>query len=239
MATGSPLFVADAAASPHCDRRITELLGAASVLFHPIADSTGVRGALAISWPQPRAAITDGELLLIGVLAGEAAIAMQRADLLGRLDELTRTDELTGLPNRRAWDELLTHELAVAERQAKLVSVAMLDLDFFKKYNDERGHLAGDRLLRAAAASWQSTLRTTDVLARWGGEEFALLLPGCDGAGAAALVERLRGTLPDGVTFSAGVATSDGRTAPRALVDAADQALYLAKAGGRDRVVVG
>jgi diguanylate cyclase (GGDEF)-like protein len=164
---------------------------------------------------------------------------MQRADLLGRLDELTRTDELTGLPNRRAWDELLTHELAIGERHGVPVSVAMLDLDFFKRYNDERGHLAGDRLLRAAAAAWQSALRATDVLARWGGEEFAVLLPGCDGAGAAALIERLRGTLPDGVTFSAGVATADGTTAARALVDAADQALYVAKQAGRDRVVVG
>jgi diguanylate cyclase (GGDEF)-like protein/PAS domain S-box-containing protein len=239
MTTGQPLFVADASASPHCDRRIIALLGAASVLFVPIADRSGVRGALAVSWPTPRAEATEGDLLLVGVLAGEAAIAMQRADLLGRLDELTRTDELTGLPNRRAWDELLTHELATAERLGNSVSVAMLDLDFFKRYNDEHGHLAGDRLLRAAAAVWQSSLRTTDVLARWGGEEFALMLPGCDGAGAAALIERLRGSLPDAVTFSAGVATSDGRTAPRALVDAADQALYLAKAGGRDRVVVG
>ncbi|WP_272474353.1 sensor domain-containing diguanylate cyclase [Baekduia alba] len=239
MTTGQPLFVPDARESPHCDRRIIELLGAASVLFMPIADRTGVRGALAVSWPAARAEATDGDLLLVGVLAGEAAIAMQRADLLGRLDELTRTDELTGLPNRRAWDELLTHELALTERHGGAVSVAMLDLDFFKRYNDEHGHLAGDRLLRAAAAAWQSMLRTTDILARWGGEEFALMLPGCDGAGAAALIERLRGTLPDGVTFSAGVATSDGRTAPRALVDAADQALYLAKAGGRDRVVVG
>jgi diguanylate cyclase (GGDEF)-like protein/PAS domain S-box-containing protein len=239
MKTGRPLFVPDARDSPHCDRRIIELLGAVSVWFHPIADASGTRGVLAISWPRPRAEVTDGDALLIGVLAGEAAIAMQRADLLGRLDELTRTDELTGLPNRRAWDELLTHELATAERHGPPVSVAMLDLDFFKKYNDEHGHLAGDRLLRAAAAAWQGTLRAADVLARWGGEEFALLLPGCDGAGAAALIERLRGTLPDGVTFSAGVATADGQTAPRALVDAADQALYLAKAGGRDRVVVG
>ncbi|MCW2986930.1 MAG: hypothetical protein JWR63_4500 [Conexibacter sp.] len=239
MRTGRPLFVADALTSPHCDRRIIELLGAASVLFHPISDAHGVRGALAISWPHARAEIPEGDVMMIGVLAGEAALAMQRADLLGRLDELTRTDELTGLPNRRAWDELLTHELAVAVRHAKPVSVAMLDLDFFKRYNDARGHLAGDRLLRAAAATWQTSLRATDVLARWGGEEFALLLPGCDAEGAAALIERLRGSLPDGVTFSAGVASSDGTDAPRTLIDAADQALYQAKAGGRDRVVVG
>lgn len=237
METGQPLFVADAADSPHCDRRIIALLGARSVLFHPIADAQGVRGALAISWPERREAIDDGDLMMIGVLAGEAALAMQRADLLGRLDELTRTDELTGLPNRRAWDELLTHELAVAERHGKPLSVAMLDLDHFKKYNDRHGHLAGDRLLRAAAAAWGSSLRATDVLARWGGEEFALLLPGCDAHGAAALIERLRGSLPDGVTFSAGVVSSDGHDQARALMDAADRALYQAKADGRDRVV--
>jgi diguanylate cyclase (GGDEF)-like protein/PAS domain S-box-containing protein len=244
MRTGTPLFVADAAESPHCDRRIIRVLEAKSVLFIPIGESAlgggaGARGALAISWPAARSSATDHDMLLVGVLAGEAAIAMERADLLGRLDELTRTDELTGLPNRRAWDELLVQELAVAERHGAALSVAMLDLDFFKRYNDEHGHLAGDRLLRAAAAAWQATLRSSDVLARWGGEEFALMLPGCDGAGAAALIERLRGTLPDNVTFSAGVATSDGRTAPRALIDAADQALYSAKANGRDRVVIG
>jgi diguanylate cyclase (GGDEF)-like protein/PAS domain S-box-containing protein len=241
MRTGTPLFVAEAADSPHCDRRIITLLGAKSVLFVPVGshEAGTARGALAISWPASRSFVTDNDMLLVGVLAGEAAIAMQRADLLGRLDELTRTDELTGLPNRRAWDELLVQELAVAERHGLALSVAMLDLDFFKRYNDEHGHLAGDRLLRAAAAAWQAELRSSDVLARWGGEEFALMLPGCDGAGAARLVERLRGTLPDNVTFSAGVATSDGRTAPRALIDAADQALYSAKANGRDRVVVG
>ncbi|HEV7753156.1 MAG TPA: diguanylate cyclase [Baekduia sp.] len=239
METGEPLFVADALTSPHCDRRIVELVGAQSVLFCPIADATGVRGALAISFPEPGAHLTDGDHLLIGVLAGEAALAMQRADLLGRLDELTRTDELTGLPNRRAWDELLTHELAAARRNGKPLAVAMLDLDFFKHYNDENGHLAGDHLLRRAAHAWSHDLRATDVLARWGGEEFALLLPGCDGPHAATLIERLRGTLPDGVTFSAGVSCTDGSTAPRTLVDAADQALYLAKANGRDRVVVG
>ena len=172
------------------------------------------------------------------VLADEAAVAMQRADLLARLDELTRTDDLTGLPNRRAWDELLRHELASAQRHGHPLSVAMLDLDHFKRYNDERGHLAGDQLLRQAATVWTQQLRATDVLARWGGEEFALLLPACDGHEAAHLVERLRGTLPHHITFSAGIATGDGSEAPRSLLDAADAALYEAKAGGRDQIVV-
>jgi diguanylate cyclase (GGDEF)-like protein/PAS domain S-box-containing protein len=239
METGEPLFVADALTSPHCDRRLIDLLQARSVLFWPIADAGGARGALAISFPEPLAELGEGDDLLIGVLADEAALAMQRADLLGRLDELTRTDDLTGLPNRRAWDELLTHELASARRHGTPVAVAMLDLDFFKRYNDDHGHLAGDHLLRRAAHAWLQNLRATDVLARWGGEEFALLLPGCDAEAAATLIERLRGTTADGVTFSAGVCATDGSAAPRTLIDAADQALYSAKADGRDRVVVG
>ena len=168
---------------------------------------------LAIAWAEPREEIDDSDMMMIGVLVGEAALAMQRADLLGRLDELTRTDELTGLPNRRAWDELLRHELATGERLGTPLSVAMLDLDHFKAYNDLHGHLAGDRLLRAAAAAWSGSLRGTDVLARWGGEEFAVLLPACDATGATALIERLRGTLPDGVTFSAGVVATSARAA--------------------------
>ncbi|HEY4095021.1 MAG TPA: diguanylate cyclase, partial [Baekduia sp.] len=239
METGEPLFVADATTSPHCDARLIAQLGARSVLFWPIADAGGARGALAISFPEPLAALADGDDVLVGVLAGEAALAMQRADLLGRLDELTRTDELTGLPNRRAWDELLTHELAAARRHGKPLSVAMLDLDFFKRYNDEHGHLAGDHMLRRSAHAWVQDLRASDVLARWGGEEFALLLPDCDAECARALIDRLRGSTPDGATFSAGVCATDGTMAARTLIDAADQALYLAKANGRNRVVVG
>jgi diguanylate cyclase (GGDEF)-like protein len=164
---------------------------------------------------------------------------MQRADLLARLDELTRTDELTGLPNRRAWDDVFERELAAARRHGQPLSVAMLDLDHFKAYNDRHGHLAGDGLLRDAAAAWLQHLRASDVLARWGGEEFVLLLPGTTAPQAAELVLRLRGLLPDNVTFSAGVAASDGSVSARALLNAADQALYDAKAAGRDRVVIG
>jgi diguanylate cyclase (GGDEF)-like protein/PAS domain S-box-containing protein len=236
--SGRPLFVADAATSPHCDPRVVQITGARSVHFQPIAGGRGVRGVLALTWPEPLAALPEDVGSLLEVLADEAAIAMHRADLLARLDELTRTDELTGLPNRRAWDEVLARELESARRHGHPLSVAMLDLDRFKDYNDEHGHLAGDRLLRRAADHWQAALRVTDVLARWGGEEFALLLPGCDGESAEALIERLRGGLPGGVTFSAGVAGWDRHIGGRALVDQADRALYDAKAAGRDRVVI-
>ena len=234
LATGEPLFVADAADSPHCDSQIISTIGAASVLFVPIDR----RGVLAVGWQERLSEISKEQRLLMGVLADEAAVAMQRADLLNRLDELTRTDELTGLPNRRAWDELLTHELASAKRHGKPLSLAMLDLDHFKRYNDEHGHLAGDRLLRDAAHAWQKNLRATDVLARWGGEEFALLLPACGARDAATLIERLRALMPGGVTFSAGVTTTDGSAPARALLNTADQALYDAKANGRDRIEI-
>ena len=112
----------------------------------------------------------------------------------------------------------------------------MLDLDHFKRYNDEHGHLAGDRLLQSAADAWRSALRQTDLIARWGGEEFVALLPNCDAANGRALVERLRGSLPDGVTFSAGVADWDGVATVDEFTDVADEALYAAKHGGRDRV---
>jgi diguanylate cyclase (GGDEF)-like protein/PAS domain S-box-containing protein len=240
MRVGQALFVADAVASPRVDARMVALLGAASAHFQPIEGPDGPRGVLAVSWSTPMTELSHDAALLLEVLAAEAATALERDALLRRLEGLSRTDELTGLPNRRAWDELLARERAVAARTGRPLSVAMLDLDCFKAYNDLHGHLAGDRLLRAAAAAWQSSLRETDLLARWGGEEFVLLLPGCDLASAGLLIERLRGQLPDAVTFSAGVASWDPLAAASAddLVAAADAALYAAKEGGRDRVVL-
>ena len=112
--------------------------------------------------------------------------------------------------------------------------VALLDLDHFKHYNDEHGHLAGDRLLKAAAAAWEHRLRRTDLLARYGGEEFAILLPDCGLGDAMEIAERLRTAQPEG-TCSIGVADWDGRQDGDALLARADRALYAAKAGGRDQ----
>jgi diguanylate cyclase (GGDEF)-like protein len=112
--------------------------------------------------------------------------------------------------------------------------VALLDLDHFKAYNDRHGHQAGDRLLKAAAAAWQSRLRKTDLLARYGGEEFAVLLPDCGLDNAMEIAERLRTAQPEG-TCSIGVAAWDGHEAAAQLVARADRALYAAKEGGRNR----
>ena len=166
-----------------------------------------------------------------------ATIASEREELLGLLEVVARTDELTGLPNRRAWEEALTRELARAERAGTPLCVGFIDLDCFKRFNDEHGHPAGDRLLKQLAAAWREELRSTDVVARYGGEEFSVALPGCDLDDAQTLIERLRSVVPEGETCSAGIAFWDGQEAGEALLGRADKALYAAKAAGRDRTV--
>jgi len=114
----------------------------------------------------------------------------------------------------------------------------MLDLDLFKRYNDRRGHAAGDALLRGAAQAWSRQLRPTDLIARYGGEEFSLLLPACDSDQAALLVDRMRGLVPDHQTFSAGIATWDQEESAAEIMQRADQALLQAKKAGRNRSMI-
>jgi diguanylate cyclase (GGDEF)-like protein len=127
--------------------------------------------------------------------------------------------------------------MARARRSANPLCVAILDLDYFKAYNDERGHQAGDRLLKQSTAAWSNELRASDILARYGGEEFTVALPGCTLADAKSIVERLRSAMPAGQTVSAGVACWNGLESAEELVGRADAALYEAKRTGRDRLV--
>lgn len=178
----------------------------------------------------------------------------QLDQLNDELAQLSVTDELTGLANRRQFDRRLAEEHARAARHGLSLALVLLDVDYFKAYNDEHGHQAGDRCLREVASLLLETARRpSDLAARWGGEEFALLLPHDDARGALALAESLllqleRLHLPHGrspvaphVTISAGVAAINapqpGDT-PAALVERADAALYRAKREGRARAVL-
>jgi diguanylate cyclase (GGDEF)-like protein len=174
---------------------------------------------------------------VVELLAAEAAVVLQRGELLERLEAMARTDDLTGLPNRRAWEDQLPREMARAQRDGRELSVAMLDLDRFKTYNDRFGHQAGDRLLKQAAGAWSGVLRTTDLLARYGGEEFALALSSGVPQADTRVIERLREVTPEGVTCSAGLVRWDGKESAEDLLGRADAALYSAKRAGRDRVV--
>ncbi|MCY1139488.1 GGDEF domain-containing protein [Actinoplanes sp. Pm04-4] len=150
--------------------------------------------------------------------------------------ELARCDELTGLPNRRAWNDELPRALESARRDGRPVSVAVLDLDRFKLFNDTFGHPAGDRLLKSAAAAWHGSLRAVDTLARYGGEEFVVLLPNAGETEACRVIERVLAATPLEQTFSAGVAVWDGRETSDELIERADAALYRAKANGRNQI---
>jgi diguanylate cyclase (GGDEF)-like protein len=155
-----------------------------------------------------------------------------------RLQVFAGTDPLTGAANRRAWDEELAAGLVRASRDGLPLAAALIDLDDFKGFNDRFGHQAGDRLLKEAAAAWRNTLRASDVLARIGGDEFAVLLPGGPLDMAATIAERLRGAVPETAGCSVGVAVWNGREAGPQFVARADRALYDAKERGRDCVVV-
>jgi diguanylate cyclase (GGDEF)-like protein len=158
--------------------------------------------------------------------------------LMEQLTQLAREDSLTGVANRRTLDERLPQEMARAGRHRYALTVVMIDLDHFKRFNDRRGHAAGDALLRNAAQAWQRQLRPSDLLARYGGEEFTLVLPACDEEQAERMVERLQPLMPERQTFSAGIATWNGMDAAQELLAAADRALLQAKRAGRNRVVI-
>jgi diguanylate cyclase (GGDEF)-like protein len=201
-----------------------------SVLSEPVHRGDEVVGTLVVGWARPPADLRRSTGL-VRLLAAEAAVVIERAELLGRLTQIAMTDALTGLPNRRAWDARLEQAI----RGAEAVCVAILDLDRFKDYNDDHGHQAGDRLLKEAAAAWRAQLRPTDTVARYGGDEFVVLLQGDDLEAARAVVDRLRAVTPHGHTCSAGIARRENDEDAAGLVRRADQALYQAKRAGRNR----
>nr|WP_281273514.1 GGDEF domain-containing protein [Stutzerimonas urumqiensis] len=187
----------------------------------------------------------------------ETNAQLERAN--ARLSELAETDHLTALPNRRRFDETLQIETARALREGTPLSLLLIDVDFFKRYNDRYGHQAGDECLRLLARLLREIVqRPTDLPCRFGGEEFAIVLPATGAAAAQQVAERLRhrlhgcavphGSSPAGrITVSIGTATLDEQptvTGPlrlgelaASLVEVADRCLYLAKREGRNQVM--
>ncbi|MCU1278568.1 MAG: diguanylate cyclase with and sensor [bacterium] len=210
-------------------------------------------GEILALYPHPRSMDAQGRLfehkrLLAEAMARQIGLALSNLQLRARLEAHSVRDALTGLHNRRYFDEGAAHELATAQRNRTPLAVALLDVDHFKRFNDQHGHRAGDAVLRDIGALLQKHTRKSDVLCRYGGEEFVLLLPNASVAQARVRAEALlaaardeyvrhEGVLLGPVTLSAGIAAwpVNGSTLD-AVVEAADAALYQAKRDGRDRV---
>jgi len=240
----------------HRDRRYYQAFPYEAYLAAPVFVDAVRIGTLAFASDQPVAPLEASDRVMIGLLAQwvghELARDHDRSMYLKAqedLDRLARTDVLTGLPNRRAILEALHWQIAYARRAHLPLTVVLCDLDHFKSINDVHGHEGGDLALKAFSRALRTVKRETDLAGRWGGEEFLLVLPNTDLAGAAVFCERLHQRLQtldvpmpgDGtaaVRASMGVArvwTTEGEDA---AIRRADAALYRAKESGRNRVVI-
>ena len=236
--SGERRFVADLSLEEGLAQPLRRDEDVASVLFEPVLSGGRTVGVVTVVWDRPVSSLPSRVEALMPLLVTEVAVALERADLVDRLSAAAHTDALTGLPNRRALDELLPQELARASVAGSSLCLAVLDLDRFKTYNDSFGHPAGDTMLQEAGQRWTEALRAGDTLVRFGGEEFLVVLPGCLLPDAWHLLERLRLATPLAQTCSIGVAAWDGAETGPELVARADRAMYAAKNSGRDRVLV-
>jgi len=212
----------------------------------PLHARQDIVGVLVLAAPDP-AGFRDGQVEISAALAGQGMTAYENARLFAQVERLATTDGLTGLFNRRHFFTMATRELALAARRSSPLAAVMLDIDHFKQVNDVHGHPVGDDVIATVARRLGATVRATDLVGRYGGEEFAIILLDTGAADALALAERLRAAIGDRpvkteagdlpVTISVGIACLDAAgDSAGDLLGRADSALYQAKRGGRNRV---
>lgn len=193
--------------------------------------------------------LQENDLPAMSIFASQVAIALQNAYLMETVNKMALTDELTGIFNRRHFFELAEHEFSSARRYHLPLTAIILDIDHFKGFNDRYGHIIGDQVLRNVAQALQANLRSNDILGRYGGEEFSIIMPVTDIKAARKVALRLKKSVSDvtietdsglvGVHISIGVAELSGEMSTLLnLIDRADQAMYVAKSTGGDRVIV-
>ena len=227
--------------------RRDNIRGMGSLLILPLVVREDAIGTLALA-ARRRDAFGDAVRPTLQVLANQLAVALSNAQAVTRLEELATTDGLTGCLNKRAFNDELDRRLRAAERFGRQLSLIVTDIDHFKSVNDTYGHATGDVVIRELGAILQRVKRETDIVARFGGEEFCVLCEETDTEGAVQLAERVREELGAmifqtelgklQVKASLGVATfPEHASTPEGLFEVTDKALYAAKHAGRDRVV--
>jgi diguanylate cyclase (GGDEF)-like protein len=249
---GRPVVVRDAAAAGHAPAPAERAYKSASFICYPIRVAGRQVGVLNVTDKAGGEAYDELDVSLLDLLVPQMALALDRAEWHQKATQfqlLSITDPLTGLVNRRYLEERLSEELERSKRHRFAMSFLMIDIDFFKEYNDQHGHPAGDLALEMTAQCLKSALRSADVAARYGGEEFSVLLPQTNISEAHVIAERIRRRVertqyphgksqPHGaVTVSIGISAFGPRLdTPAQVVAAADHALYVAKSHGKNRV---
>jgi diguanylate cyclase (GGDEF)-like protein len=246
LKTGQVLVIDDVARDPRIPPAIRQR-GLGTSIGLPLLVEGEAIGVLWVNFARPRRPSPE-ELALLVTLAAQASTALRNANLYVEARRLADRDPLTSLVNYRTLQERLRQQMAVARRTGEPLSIVMLDLNDFKQVNDTLGHLAGDALLRRVAAALAAVCRESDTVGRYGGDEFLLILPHTDGAGAQALVARIRehlaalsreAGLPGPLGVGAGAATFPSEAGEiEALIALADRRLYESKPRPGRRPVV-
>ncbi|MEH6473321.1 MAG: HDOD domain-containing protein [Halopseudomonas sp.] len=235
--------------SGECDaeRQLLSTLQSESLTLIPITGQHHVVGMFALTH-SAEAKLTSELIEILQRVGHELGLALEHAKLLADSRDKAERDGLTGLPNRAKVDRVLTHELRQAEKKNQALAVAMIDIDFFKKFNDTFGHTTGDAVLKLVGKVLRQGTRESNFAGRYGGEEFCAILPGVTPQQALNYCERLRHSVEkigkfleqrfEGqcLTISLGVAIYRDGDDEKSLIDRADQALYRAKQMGRNRV---
>jgi diguanylate cyclase (GGDEF)-like protein len=246
--TKEDIFAADVTNSPAASC-VPQGCAMNSLICTPIMVGGEVKGIIHLD-SMEKNAFDRGDLEFAQLLAKEISVAMERSFLYSQVRDISVRDGLTGCYNRRKFDIDIAVEVATSKRYNKPLSLLMLDIDWFKEYNDFHGHPKGDTLLKNVVNVLTCNVRPSDTVYRYGGEEFAILLPNADKNEASSVATRAREAInqeqfegerqsqPDGkVTVSIGVATFPaGANNSEGLIEAADSALYRAKQSGRNRV---
>ena len=230
--SGRPIYVPDTRRDPRVSSAPRSEGDTRSMLVHPFGHDGVVHGVLHLAWRKPRPHLPSQTSAAVTLLAQEISWAIERADMMNTLRHSATTDSLTGMGNRRAWRE------GIPQLLDGQLCIAIADLDHFKAYNDTYGHLAGDSLLKSLGEKWRRLVRPDDILVRWGGEEFAIALPGCTPDHALEVLERLKSGIPMGQTVSIGLAARRIDEPIDVTMARADASLYQAKNSGRNRICV-